>query len=99
MRWARGHLKFFKPLSLAVCPEGEGKEEGKGEGLSQDMVLDNDIAKELLSVDGGVNANLRRTRFVAAATVHGHTATKKIGKKKNKTTYVWHGSVGYYYCK
>ncbi len=58
--------------------------EGMGEGLSQDMVLDNDIAKELLSVDGGVNANLRGTRFVAAATVQGHTATKKIGKKKKK---------------
>lgn len=60
VRWARGHFQFFSPLSMAVC-----REEEQGEGpISHDLVLENDIAKELLSVDGGVNANLRGTRFV-----------------------------------
>ena len=53
IRWANGHLQFFPPPSFTL--EG-GEEEGR---LSQDAVLENDVLKELMSVEGRVNANLR----------------------------------------
>ena len=44
---------------------GEGVEEGGGGGgegvmmVTQDTVMENDVVKELMSVEGRVNANLR----------------------------------------
>ena len=32
------------------------------EGISHDLILENNVAKELMSVEGKVNANLRHLR-------------------------------------
>ena len=42
-------------MSVEECEGGEGREGV----MTQDAVIQNDIVKELMSVEGQVNANLR----------------------------------------
>lgn len=57
VRWASGHLNFFAPPAFTLMSMGDG-EEGEG-AMIQDAVIENDLVKELMSVEGQVNANLR----------------------------------------
>lgn len=57
VRWACGHVKFFMPPTFALMAlDNSQSEEGV---MTQDAVIENDFVKELMSVEGQVNANLR----------------------------------------
>ena len=60
VRWACGHWQFFSPLefTLGGCVSGEEVT------AVHDAVLENDAVKELMSVEGSVNANLRGKKLV-----------------------------------
>ena len=53
VRWVHGNRQFFFPPSF------------EQEELSHDLILENNISKQLLSVEGTVNANLRLARLVS----------------------------------
>ena len=67
IRWANGHLDFFPPPPFtSFLSEGGEEWGGGGEGeegeramMIHDAVTENDVVKELMSVEGKVNANLR----------------------------------------
>ena len=61
MRWARGHLEFFSPPAFTLMSSSMGGGGGWGNDVTatvHDAMVENDVAKELMSVGGQVNANL-----------------------------------------
>ena len=68
IRWANGHLNFFTPTNFSLLSseryDRESSDDSKEEGIMMihDAVIENDIVKELMSVEGKVNANLRGKR-------------------------------------
>jgi F-box/leucine-rich repeat protein 5 len=60
VRWACGHWEFFSPPAFTLMAMGDGGGGGEEEVMAiHDAVIENDAVKELMSVEGNVNANLR----------------------------------------